>query len=44
MCQRGAMAKAQKGYSAAQILQAYFFGVKVVPAEQALPMATLYEE
>lgn len=44
MCQRGAMAKAQKGYSAAQILQAYFFGVKVVPAEQALPMATLYDE
>lgn len=44
MCQRGAMARARRGQSALQILQAYFLGVRVVPAEQALPMATLDDE
>lgn len=44
MCQRGAMAKARRGFDAESILKAYFSGVSVVPAEQALPMATLDEE
>lgn len=44
MCQRGAMAKAKQGYDAQRILKAYFMGVSVVRAEQALPMAALEEE
>lgn len=44
MCQRGAMVKARKGYDALRILQAYFYGVSVVRAEEALPMVSLEEE
>lgn len=44
MCQRGAMAKARRGYDAQRILKAYFTAVEVVPAERALPLATLEEE
>lgn len=40
MCQQGAMEKARKGYTAEQILQAYFQGVSVVSVERALPMAS----